>query len=202
MMQRRTFINKASFGFILCGYPGFLPALASEKETFSSMAKDIISAGDFKQVSVFEYDPQIDRILSKEAQSLIKMGYTPDNSGYLISADRKQILSLFSITSTNKMPIAFVLKRSGKTWKPIHSIDSFEIQARSKAVKDFVNQPDPAINAENIVCLPKLNNTLRIQNGKPYFVCKTIIEETTAKTTASIVLNDKSIWTNVFRTEF
>ena len=203
MMQRRTFIHKASFGFLLFGNPGFISGISSNVNTFDNLAHDIISAGGFKSVSILEYDPQIDRILSKEAHALIKMGYTPDNSGYLISADRKQILSLFSITSTNKMPIALVLKKSGKTWKLLHSIDTFEIQARSQAVKALTDLPNPALNAENIISMPKMSKCSGVQQkGRPYFVCNTCVDGRIAKTSASILIDQQSIWKNEFRTDF
>ncbi len=203
MMQRRTFIHKASFGFLLFGNPGFISGISANANTFDNLAHDIISVGGFKPVSILEYDPQVDRIISKEAHSLIKMGYTPENAGYLISGDRKQILSLFSIAATNKMPIGLVLKKSGKTWKLLHSIDLFEIQARSQAVRTLTDQPDSALNSENILSMPKLNNYLGIQQkGRPYFKCDTYVEGKTAKTSASIVVDKQTFWSKEFHTDF
>ncbi len=204
MMQRRSFIHKASFGFLLFGQSGLISGFSSEKKPFHLLAQDIISEGDFRQVSMLEYDPKVDRIIESEVDSLIKLGYSPDNSGYLISSNRKQILSLFSIKGSspqNNLPIAVVLERAGKSWRRVHTIDAFEIQARSKAVKDFTDHPNPVINSETIICIPKLNSTGNPKKGKPYFDCKTTIKANTTKTIASIVLNDKSIWTKEFRTD-
>ncbi|MBK7427713.1 MAG: hypothetical protein IPI60_12095 [Saprospiraceae bacterium] len=203
MIQRRTFIQKASFGFLLFGNPGFISGISSKTDNFNTLAQDIITAGGFKPVSILEYDPQIDRILSKEAHSLIKMGYTPHTSGYMISADRKQILSLFSIASSHMMPIALVLKKAGKTWKPLHTIDAFEIQARSQAIKALTDLPNPSVNAENIISMPKMSKCSGAQQkGKPYFVCNTYFDGRTAKTSASITIDQQSIWKNEFRTDF
>lgn len=206
MMQRRSFIHKASFGLLLFGQSGLISGFSSEKKPFHLLAQDIISIGGFRQVSMLEYDPKVDRIIESEVNSLIKLGYSPDNSGYLISSSRKQILSVFSIQGSspkNNLPIAVVLERSGKSWRRVHTIDVFEIQARSKAVQDLAKKSNPAIRTDSIICLPKLSNNFEHQHkDKPYFVCNTLIVNGTAKTSAQITINSQNVWSSEFSTDY
>lgn len=206
MMQRRSFIHKASIGFILFGQSRLISGFSSEKNHFHLLAQDIITEGDFRKVSMLEYDPKVDRIIEAEARSLIKLGYLPEDSGYLISRNRKQILSVFSIQGNSpkiNLPIAVVLERSGKSWRPVHSIDIFEIQARSRAVKDLAKKSNPAIRTDSIICLPKLSNNFEHQQkDKPYFVCNTFIVNGTAKTSAQITINSQTVWSSEFSTDY
>jgi hypothetical protein len=148
MMQRRTFINKASFGFLLFGHPGFISAITSDSSGSHLLAEDLISMGHFKYVSIFEFDPKIERLISREANSLIKTGYVSDQAGYLISSSRKKVLSFFSVQSGDKnkgIQVALVLEKANKGWKLVHSLDSFEIEARTKALTELSNHPKISI---------------------------------------------------------